>query len=42
MNQYLQENWKEIRRKVRAVTRGHQNTDDLLNDLVMVLSLIHI
>jgi len=37
MNLYLQENWKEIRRKVKAVTRGHQNTDDLLNDLVLVL-----
>jgi DNA-directed RNA polymerase specialized sigma24 family protein len=37
MNSYLQENWKQIRKKVQAVTRGHQNTDDLLSDLVMVL-----
>ena len=37
MNLYLQQNWKEIRAKVRKVTRGHQNTDDLLNDLVLVL-----
>lgn len=37
MNDYLQQNWKEIRKKVKAVTKGHQNTDDLLNDLVLVL-----
>ena len=37
MNLYLQQNWKEIRAKVQKVTRGHQNTDDLLNDLVLVL-----
>lgn len=37
MNDYLQENWKEIRKKVKAVTKGHQNTDDLLGDLVLVL-----
>ena len=37
MNLYLQQNWTEIRKKVKKVTRGHQNTDDLLNDLVMVL-----
>ena len=37
MNEYLQENWKQIRNKVRRVTKNHQNTDDLLNDLVVTL-----
>jgi len=37
MNLYLEQHWKEIRKKVQKVTRGHQNTDDLLNDLVLVL-----
>ena len=37
MNLYLSQHWKEIRKKVQAVTRGHENTDDLLNDLVLVL-----
>jgi DNA-directed RNA polymerase specialized sigma24 family protein len=37
MNLYLTTNWNEIRSKVRAVTKGHQCTDDLLNDLVLVL-----
>ena len=37
MNLYLQQHWKEIRKKVQAVTRGHKDTDDLLNDLVIVL-----
>ena len=37
MNIYLQKNWKEITNKVRKVTKNHQNTDDLLNDLVVTL-----
>ena len=37
MNLYLEQHWKEIRRKVKAVTKGHKDTDDLLNDLVLVL-----
>lgn len=37
MNKYLENNWSEIKRKVQAITRGHQNTDDLLSDLVVVL-----
>ena len=37
MNIYLQKNWKSIRNKVRKVTKNHQNTDDLLNDLVVTL-----
>lgn len=37
MNEYLQKNWKEIANKVRKVTKNHQNTDDLLNDLVVTL-----
>ncbi len=37
MNEYLQKNWKTIRTKVRKVTKNHQNTDDLLSDLVVSL-----
>ena len=37
MNTYLEKNWAEIRRKVQAITRGHQNTDDLLSDLTITL-----
>jgi RNA polymerase sigma factor (sigma-70 family) len=37
MTEYISKNYKEIRRKVRAVTRGHHDADDLLNDLVLVL-----
>jgi len=37
MNLYIQKNFKEIRTKVRKVTKNHQNTDDLLNDLVLTL-----
>ena len=37
MNEYLQKNWKSIRTKVRKVTKNHQNTDDLINDLVVTL-----
>ena len=37
MNLYLQKNWKQIRNKVRKVTKNHQNTDDLINDLVVTL-----
>ena len=37
MNDYLLKNWKQIRNKVRKVTKNHQNTDDLINDLVVTL-----
>jgi DNA-directed RNA polymerase specialized sigma24 family protein len=37
MNDYLLKNWKQIRTKVRKVTKNHQNTDDLLNDLALTL-----
>ena len=37
MNEYLYKNWKTIRNKVRKVTKNHQNTDDLMNDLVVTL-----
>jgi len=34
---YIQRHWHEIRQKVRAVAKNHQNFDDLLNDLVVSL-----
>ena len=37
MNDYITKHWAEIYKKVRRVTKNHQNTDDLLNDLVMTL-----
>ena len=37
MNLYLQANYKTIRTKVRKVTKNHQNSDDLLNDLIVAL-----
>ena len=37
MNDYITKHWAEIYKKVRKVTKNHQNTDDLLNDLVMSL-----
>ena len=37
MNDYITKHWAEIYKKVRKVTKNHQNTDDLLNDLVMTL-----
>jgi len=35
INNYLQKHYKEIQSKVRAVTKGHQNSDDLLNDCII-------
>ena len=37
MRTYISEHWSEITNKVRAVTKGHECTSDLLNDLVVVL-----
>jgi len=37
MNKYITTHWLEIYKKVRKVTKNHQNTDDLMNDLVMTL-----
>lgn len=34
---YLEIHFEEIKRKVIAVTRNHQNTDDLLNDCILSL-----
>ena len=37
INIYLQKHYKEITQKVRAVTKNHQNTLDLLNDCIVSL-----
>ena len=35
INKYLQENYSEILRKVKGVTRNHQLTEDLLQDCIL-------
>jgi DNA-directed RNA polymerase specialized sigma24 family protein len=37
MTDYITQHWKEIREKVRAVCKHHQNFDDLLQDLTICL-----
>ena len=37
MEQYITQNWKSIRDKVRAVCKHHNNFDDLLQDLTICL-----
>jgi len=37
MEEYITENWETIRKKVRAVCKHHNNTDDLLQDLSISL-----
>ena len=37
MEKYITQNWKEIREKVRAVCKHHDNFDDLLQDLTISL-----
>ena len=37
IDQYIQENYKEIKRKINAVTRNHQNSDDLISDCILDL-----
>lgn len=37
INNYINKHYKEIVTKVKAVTKNHQNTDDLINDCVMSL-----
>ena len=37
MTDYITQNWKEIREKVRAVCKHHNNFDDLLQDLTISL-----
>lgn len=37
INEYLQKNYETLIQKVRAITRGHQNSDDLLNDCIIDL-----
>jgi len=34
MNDYLTQNYNRLKQKVRAITRNHQNSDDLFVDLV--------
>lgn len=37
IQKYIQENFSQIRNKIIAVTRNHQNTDDLISDIVIDL-----
>jgi len=37
MDEYIRLNYKRLRNKVKAVTKNHQNSDDLFNDLLMNL-----
>ena len=37
MDEYIKINYKRLRQKVKAVTKNHQNSDDLFNDLLMNL-----
>ena len=37
MTDYITQNWKEIREKVRAVCKHHDNFEDLLQDLTISL-----
>ena len=37
MEEYITQNWETIRKKVRAVCKYHNNTDDLLQDLSISL-----
>ena len=37
MNEYIDKNYNILRNKVKAVTKNHQNSDDLFNDLLLNL-----
>jgi DNA-directed RNA polymerase specialized sigma24 family protein len=37
MDEYITLNYKKLKQKVRAVTKNHQNSDDLFNDLLLSL-----
>lgn len=37
IKEYLDKHYNELLSKVRGVTRGHQNSDDLLNDCILAL-----
>lgn len=37
MNEYITENYNRLKQKVKAVTKNHQNSDDLFNDLLLSL-----
>lgn len=37
INNYLEKHYETLKSKVRAVTKGHQNSDDLLNDCIIDL-----
>ena len=34
MDEYISQNYQKLRNKVKAVTKNHQNSDDLFNDLL--------
>jgi DNA-directed RNA polymerase specialized sigma24 family protein len=37
MDEYITKNYNSLRNKVKAVTKNHQNSDDLFNDLLTTL-----
>lgn len=37
INNYINKHFKEIKQKIYAVTRNHQNTDDLISDCILSL-----
>jgi DNA-directed RNA polymerase specialized sigma24 family protein len=37
INNYINKHFKEIKQKIKAVTRNHQNTDDLISDCILSL-----
>lgn len=37
MDEYIRINYQRLRQKVKAVTKNHQNSDDLFNDLLLTL-----
>ena len=37
MDEYITLNYTKLRNKVKAVTKNHQNSDDLFNDLLLTL-----
>jgi RNA polymerase sigma factor (sigma-70 family) len=37
IKKYIELHYNELKRKVKAVTRNHQNSDDLLNDCILSL-----
>lgn len=37
IQKYIQKHYEEIKKKIIAVTRNHQNTDDLISDIILDL-----